>query len=132
MKKIFLLLLTTSALLFSTPVLSHHAAEGIISDDIWDMIDGLLLDTSSPHLEIELDIGTDAIGRTAIVSSFIVETEDVDDVLAALYAGLATLTRGGSSVLVGEPVDLEDGTTRIDVYEAIGSGQRQVIPANSD
>lgn len=39
----------------AAPLWAHHAAEGIVSDEIWGMIDDNLLDTDSPHLAIDFD-----------------------------------------------------------------------------
>lgn len=47
--------------IFSTSLWAHHAAEGIVSDEIWQMIDQNLIDAESPHLinfdNITLDTG---------------------------------------------------------------------------
>ena len=76
------------------PVLwAHHAAEGIISDDIWNMIDDNLLEADSPHIYfdpanpgnlMELDVD-DETNRAVIVSTGIIEF--TDDVLMDDAAG---------------------------------------------
>lgn len=40
---------------FVAPVWAHHAAEGIVSDEIWDQIDEQLEEADSPHLNIDFD-----------------------------------------------------------------------------
>ena len=77
------------------PVLwAHHAAEGIISDDIWNMIDDNLLEADSPHIDfdpdnpgnlMELDVD-DETNRAVIVSTGIIEF--TDDVLMDDAAGI--------------------------------------------
>ncbi len=39
--------------LFSAPAFSHHAAEGIVDEEIYEMIDVMVADT--PHGELTLD-----------------------------------------------------------------------------
>ena len=39
--------------LVATPALAHHAAEGIVDDEVYEMIDALVADT--PHAEMTLD-----------------------------------------------------------------------------
>lgn len=39
----------------AAPLWAHHAAEGIVSDEMWEMIDDNLQDSESPHLDIDLD-----------------------------------------------------------------------------
>ena len=43
--------MTLLGVAFSAGLWAHHAAEGIVSDEIWDMIEKNLQDASSPHLE---------------------------------------------------------------------------------
>ena len=110
-------------LAFSPTTWSHHAAEGIVSDEIWDMVDSLLIDADSPHMELDLD----TMGRPSIVTSIVVEEEDLDFALDAIDEGLAEINRGASSVLV-IPVDLGGGLIEIGIYEPIGNGMSQDLP----
>lgn len=48
-----ILFLTLLALLLPASVFAHHAAEGIVSDAIWAMIDDNL--EGSPHLDLDFD-----------------------------------------------------------------------------
>lgn len=43
--------MTALGMVFSAGLWAHHAAEGIVSDEIWTMIDLNLQDAESPHLE---------------------------------------------------------------------------------
>jgi hypothetical protein len=54
MKGIFRLL-ALATILFSAQLFAHHAAEGIISDELWNEIDDNLEATSSPHLDLDFD-----------------------------------------------------------------------------
>ena len=49
----FLIATVLCLALFSVPALSHHAAEGIVDEEIYEMIDGMIDDT--PHAELTLD-----------------------------------------------------------------------------
>lgn len=42
-------------IVFVAPAWAHHAAEGIVSDEIWQMIDDRLEEAESPHLNIDFD-----------------------------------------------------------------------------
>ena len=87
------------------------------------MVDSLLIDADSPHMELDLD----TMGRPSIVTSIIVEEEDLDFALDAIDEGLAEINRGASSVLV-IPVDLGGGLIEIGIYEPIGNGMSQDLP----
>ena len=47
--------LTAIGVMLSASLWAHHAAEGIVSDEIWDEIDANLEAVSSPHLAIDFD-----------------------------------------------------------------------------
>lgn len=122
-------MITASALLAMSvlaPLYAHHAAEGIISDELWADIDSLL--DGTPHLDLDLDLDDTMMGRTSVVTTITVETEDADEALSAIYSNLGSLSNGASTFLV-LPVDNLDGTTDINIYEPIGSGESQVLPA---
>ena len=48
-----LVLLALAAVLLSGQLYAHHAAEGIISDELWSQIDTML--EGSPHLDLDFD-----------------------------------------------------------------------------
>jgi hypothetical protein len=136
------------------PVLSHHAAEGIVSDDIWQMIDSNLTLVDSPHLTIDFDdvMGSMRVGESQgdgslfLISSITVRVEDVEDYMAVVEdvmnqilenpadesripAGI--LESGKSHTLDWLLVDLGDGLVEIVLREPIGgfSSQPDYEPA---
>lgn len=115
MKRMLLLLAFVLSLFVAAPVAAHHAASGIVSDDIWNMVDDLLAD--SPHLDLDLDsIMTDSM----VISTMTVPTELVTEILM----GIADYNRGN---LVVTATDLNDGTTQIVITETIGAGESQNV-----
>ena len=123
MRKLTVIAAILFAALFTAPVWSHHAAEGIISDELWEMIDDMLVDADSPHMDLVLD----DMGRPVLVTSFEVDDEDVADVLSAIATGVADLDRGASAISI-DIVPMSDDVTQITLYEPIGSGMSQTIP----
>ncbi len=111
------------AVFFAIPVWSHHAAEGIVTDEIWQMVDELLGDADSPHLNLDFD----DMGMPLLVTSFEVYTEDVDYYVSAVTVGLDDLQRGESTIFMVTE-EIEAGVTEIRIYEPIGSGRSQAIP----
>lgn len=136
--------------LFAAPVWSHHAAEGIVSDDIWQMIDDLLEAADSPHLNIDFDaimdsmaVGSapggsdncngdaDCSGRMFLVTSIEVPTADVNEYIEYIEPVVELWNRvpsgktnsGTALTLDVEIVDLGDGWTEISLLEPIGTGQ---------
>lgn len=138
--------------LFAAPVWSHHAAEGIVSDDIWQMIDGLLEDADSPHLNIDFDDIMDSMavapepgggsdcngsadcgGRLYLVTDIVVPTEYADEYLVYIDFAVnvtdwnrvpsGSENSGTALALTVEVVDLGDGWTEISLLEPIGTGQ---------
>jgi len=61
-KTLFFSTLLLSSLI-AAPAWSHHAAEGIVSDEIWQMIDANLVSVDSPHLDIDF---TDIMGSMSV------------------------------------------------------------------
>lgn len=141
-------LLTTAvvAMAISSPVMAHHAAEGIVSDDIWLMIDDMLAAADSPHLNLDFDdvMGSMAVtsvggtgGDMALVTTITVRTEDADEYMvyvdtavdAAQRVPQGSTAANPASGLFVEVVDLENGFTEITLYEPIGSGESQDDPA---
>ena len=129
--------------LLAGPVWSHHAAEGIISDDVWQMIDDNLEAVDSPHLNIDFDdvmgsmrVAEDDDGDMYLVSGITVYPEDVDDYLAVIEATLedaktmpsGTTSSGTASTAFIETVERDDGFVDILLYEPIGNGNSQTVP----
>lgn len=136
------------ALLFLAPVWSHHPAEGIISDDVWLMIDENLQDADSPHLNIDFDnvVGSMRVsedsdrGSVFLITSAIVPIEDLDEYVVVIEEVLAGMdevgqapsglsNNGNANTLSYEVVDLEDGFAEILLYEPIGAVKSQ-LPSN--
>ena len=152
MKRLMILSLFFLGALYIAPAFSHHPAEGIVSDDIWQMIDGLLEDADSPHLSIDFDDVMDSMGvaevpgagndcsgnddcggRMLLVTSIVVPTQYVDEYLIYVDFAVADANRApsgntssGTAYTLDVAVeDLDDDLTEIALYEPIGSGQSQ-------
>jgi hypothetical protein len=140
---------------FAGPLWAHHAAEGIISDDVWQMIDENLQEVDSPHLNIDFDdvIGSmgsaEEGGRMYLVTTITVEEEYAEVYLAEIelavdaalleavedqMAPAGIVGTGNSKTFDVEIFRLEDGSGYVDIvlYELIGQGASQtefpVIP----
>ena len=152
MKRLMTLSLLFLGVLYIAPAFSHHPAQGIVSDDIWQMIDGLLEDADSPHLSIDFDDVMDSMGvaevpgagndcsgnddcggRMLLVTSIVVPTQYVDEYLIYVDFAVADANRapsgntssGTAYTLEVAVEDLDDGLTEIALYEPIGSGESQ-------
>lgn len=150
MKRLMILSLMFLGMLFIAPAWSHHPAEGIVSDDIWQMIDGLLEDADSPHLTLDFDDVMDSMGvaevpgagndcsgdsdcggRLLLVTSIVVPTAYVDEYMIYIDFAVADSNRvpsgntnsGTAYTVEVEIEDLPEGLTEIALYEPIGSGQ---------
>ena len=115
MKNLFAALLVTTAFLFSTNSYSHHPAEGIVSDDIWQMVDDLLEAADSPHLDLDF-----TLMDSTVVTTIEVETSMVNDVIAVIE----TLNNGN---LMVSTIASDPGLTLITIVETVGSGESQVV-----
>ena len=122
MKKPLAIIATLIPLCVAAPLSGHHMADGIVADDIYDMIDSRLEDADSPHLDLDLT----TIGTMAIVSVTVAE-EDVATVLDAISD-----SRQGQGRQVESSLDVEisptdvSGMVTITVIEHIGRGESQV------
>jgi hypothetical protein len=54
MKKLLSIAAVCLALSAAPSLYAHHAAEGIVDEEVWEMIDALVADT--PHTDMELDV----------------------------------------------------------------------------
>lgn len=115
MKKLSAILMICSAVLFSGQVFSHHAAEGIVSDEIWQMIDDLLEAADSPHLDLDFTMMDNTILTTVEV-----ESSMVSDVLGII----SSVNRGA---LMVSTQDTDEGMTTITIVETVGSGRSQIV-----
>ena len=139
MKRLMMVSTIFFTVLFVAPAWSHHPAEGIVSDEIWQMVDDLLVEADSPHLDLVVD---DDMGQQLLVTSIVVETDEADDFMADINEGIddiisaennlemnsvpsdqSTLENNRNSAVSVVREDLGDGTTEISIYEPIGSSQ---------
>jgi hypothetical protein len=139
-----------AGLLLSAPAWAHHAAEGIISDEVWQRIDDQLSGVDSPHLNIDFEdvmgtmrVASDENGGQYLVSYTVAYVEEVDDYMAyidlVLLEALADTTRAPSGRTVSERAaaiffrteDLGNGLVEIRLFEPIGNGQSQVPPPDA-
>ncbi len=115
MKNLLAALLVSTAFLFSTNAFSHHAAEGIVSDDIWQMVDDLLEAADSPHLDLDF-----TLMDSTVVTTIELETSMVNDVIAAIE----TLNNGN---LMVSTTTTDPGLTLITIVESVGNGESQIV-----
>lgn len=152
MKRLMILSLLFLGALYIAPAFSHHPAEGIVSDDIWQNIDDMLEEADSPHLNIDFDDVMDSMGvaevpgagndcsgndecggRMLLVTSIVVPTIYADDYLIYIDFAVADANRvpsgntdSGTAYTLEVDVEILDGDlTEIALYEPIGSGQSQ-------
>lgn len=130
--------------LFMAPAWSHHPAEDIISDDVWQRIDDHLTEIDSPHLNIDFDDVMSSMrvredpnyGCHFLVTSITVHEEDADDYAAYMDLALEELMQevgkkgqespGGSNIRncntpAYEVLAREDDLVQIFLYEPIGA-----------
>jgi hypothetical protein len=115
MKHLFATLFMLSAVTFSVQASAHHMAEGIISDELWEMIDDQLEAADSPHLDLDFTL----MGNT-IVTTVEVDTTLVNDVLA-------TISSVNNGRLMVSTQETSPNLTEIVIVEQVGSGESQII-----
>jgi hypothetical protein len=120
--------------MLAAPVWAHHAAEGIISDDMWAEIDDRLTDMDSPHLDISFDEMLASMyvdeaadgGQLLLVSSY---THEVLEECSDLYGYIQTALEEIKADWIGGEGNYNnfalielvvDGCT-FSLYEPIGS-----------
>lgn len=140
---------------FVAPVWAHHAAEGIVSDEIWLMIDQNLEDVDSPHLDMDLDDLMNAVmGSMDVVSCpegsnsvmcvtteleiYTFETEAYQEAIDMLYEDLANPQSAVNQIPTGQTtgeraatldyaiIDNSDDTSTVIFYEPVGTGVTDV------
>lgn len=130
--------------ILTTPSWTHHAAEGIISDELWTEIDDRLEASGSPHLIIFEDVmgsmrvdDADGHGSMFLVSSITVNESACPDYLSTILEVLDDVTlewmhdaKGNQAgdysntwlpVLIPEECDCLDDECTLSIYEPIGS-----------
>jgi hypothetical protein len=125
---------------FVAPVWAHHAAEGIISYDVWNMIDENLEATESPHLDIDFEdimgsmrISSDPDSNSMLLITSIEGTEteilDYADELVNVLADpdensnvpSGADSNGNFGSLSWGTMELDDGTWVLFLIEPIGA-----------
>ena len=147
MKRKILWCVALLAILFISPTWAHHPAEGIISDDIWQMIDANLEEVDSPHLYIDFDDVMDSMrvsedsdrGSLFLVTSIKVFDEDVADYVYYIDLTLVEMAEmgeippglvnsGNSNTLDYQVIDDPDSEySYIEFYEPIGAVNSQSV-----
>jgi len=144
MKRLTMVCVMLLCVLLTSSSWSHHAAEGIVSDEIWNMVDTLL--EGSPHLDMDIDLPavwdsmdvTMDLGYLTLVSSALVDTDRLDEYMAFVNSVVVATSgfvkghtnSGTADTLLVDTLGMGDGTTLIIIYEPIGSGNSQVVPVN--
>jgi hypothetical protein len=135
MKTILAVVAVTFCLFVAVPASAHHAAEGIVSEEIYAMIEENLAGT--PHLDMTLDdLGTMMVVQITVPVSL------VDDVIASVAAVLQNIQpdveagenfssgQGGPGSLSIElrypDPDDPDGLVTIEIIENVGQYLSQV------
>ena len=81
-------------MLATAPLFAHHAAEGIVDDDVYAMIDEMVADT--PHAELDFTDMADGSTEIALTTGAVRTLENmIDDGLldyAAMLEGDVTMT----------------------------------------
>lgn len=135
--------------LICAPVWAHHAAEGIISDDVWARIDAQLVAIDSPHLNIDFNdvmgtmSSTTIDGRVFLQTTITVEVDEaaeyvdlieqaVDEAMAmSVDDGMApggVVGSGNSNTFEIEIIERDDGYVDILLLEPLGQGNAQEDP----
>lgn len=146
MKQLMIFFVMFLGLFFTTSAMSHHAAEGIVSDEVWDMVDVLVADV---HQDLDFDAVVDSMvvvtdiaalsacpgnsgcgGSLFLQTSAVVPDDDVDEILSAFDDAIAIINSAPKGTTTNGPMfvdafDLDDDTSRIIVLEPIGSGNSQ-------
>ena len=125
---------------FVAPVWAHHAAEGIISDDVWAMIDEQLTLADSPHLDIDFEdimgsmrVGSDPeSGSDFLITYMDVVPEDAETLMDVMEDVMEILENpgevnvpsgvssdGNTGSLMWDMVELDDGNFQLIIIEPI-------------
>ena len=122
MKRPLIVAAAAFAVSIAMPAVAHHAASGIVSDEIYDAIEANLLEADSPHL---LQTSDDLMGGQTIIVT--IPVEDVDLVLDGISEGLT-----GSGAMEASSVDVsispmdDEGNVTVTIIENFGQGESQL------
>ncbi len=137
MKTVLISGITALSLMAGMPAWSHHAAEGIVTDEIWLMVDDNL-DGTGHEIVFEdiwasMNVDETGDGQMALTSEVVVDDDAVDIYLVAIFDAIEDIsqipsgTRNGGMPVV-DVVDSAGPTSVITLWEPIGSGDSQEIP----
>ena len=148
MKRLMILTTLLFTAILTSSVWSHHPAEGIVSDEIWQAINQRLIDMNSPHLTIDfgtlmdsMGVTTDSRGKPLLVTSIEVLPEDLPTYQSAIEYVLSGVNRvpsgntgsGMASTLEVKTTGPVDGVFTISIFEPVGSGESQnELPAPAE
>lgn len=136
MKKLIIIIAMCFVAMLPVSVWSHPASEGKVSDEIWLMVDQLLVEANSPHLLISLIVVPEAIGRTTEISVLFYQPDlpdgYLDKFVADVTEGTAAITRlnekrfnNADSEVSVRVVDGElDDTVLVIVTEQVGMAKK--------
>ncbi len=134
---IFISALAATCLLTLAPAWAHHAAEGIVTDEIWLMVDenldGTGHDIVFEDIWASMDVDDSGSGQIALTTELEVWDAAVDLYLDAIYMAIDEISRipsgtRSSGTPAVEVEDLEGDTSVITLWEPIGDGNSQVEP----
>ena len=92
-----------SLVLTSSAAFAHHAAQGIVDDEVYEMIDSLIANT--PHADMTIDDLVSGMSTVTITTQTVTQTENmIDDGLL----DYASMLDGDTSVNI---TFNDDGTT---------------------
>ncbi|MES9943880.1 MAG: hypothetical protein ABW080_02860 [Candidatus Thiodiazotropha sp.] len=115
MKSLLAAIILCIVSIFTVNTYAHHMAEGIISDELWQMIDDMLVDADSPHLDLDF----------AMMDGVIITIVEVDSSLVPDILGIIGTLNNGRLMISSQEV--EAGLTRLLIVEPVGTGNSQVI-----
>lgn len=72
-----LMIVMATALLAALPVVAHHMAEGMVDEEIYDMIDDIV--SGTPHGDFDIN----EIGEGMMQIDIVSRVQDMDDLVAA-------------------------------------------------
>jgi hypothetical protein len=107
--KKLLLTAAISSTVAAFPALAHHAAEGIVDDEVYEMIDSLVMDTPHADLVFE-DMGTGTTEITLTTRTVSSLENMIDDGLL----DLASMLDGDVEVTIGFE---EDGDVALTISQ---------------
>lgn len=137
MKTLLVSGITALTLVVGMPAWCHHAAEGIVTDEIWLMVDenleGSGHDIVFEDIWASMDVDDSGNGQISLTSEVEVWDVAVDLYLDAIYDAINDISRipsgtRSSGMPVVEVVDIDGPTSVITLWEPLGSGDSQEMP----